>query len=55
MARKTCPRCGAEFECAESADCWCRMLKLERAQLEAVACMYVSCMCPDCLSALAAG
>lgn len=48
---KHCPRCGKEFECVHSKDCWCAKVILNettRAKLG----VYNDCLCKECLEAL---
>ena len=46
-----CPRCGAAFDCALSADCWCSA-EPYRLPLSGAACE--DCLCPTCLRQTAA-
>lgn len=51
--KKICPKCGKEFECIHSKDCWCAKVNLDdeaRKRLNG----YKDCLCKDCLSAIAA-
>ncbi len=46
--KKICPRCGKEFECVHSKDCWCITVHLSdktRANLS----KYKDCLCKECL------
>lgn len=49
--KKICPKCGKEFECIHSKDCWCAKVILSeavRTRLKA----YNDCLCKECLEAL---
>ena len=50
---KRCSKCGVAFECGGLLGCWCRDLKLDRAQLDLLKQRYVDCLCPDCLGQFA--
>jgi len=51
--QKTCPRCGATFECMHSADCWCAAIILNEKMRRELAARYSDCLCKDCLLAVA--
>jgi iron complex transport system permease protein len=52
--RKQCPRCGAEFGCAEGASgCWCESVVLRRETLAEIRALADDCLCPDCLTGFA--
>lgn len=50
---KRCPKCGAAFDCGGLFGCWCRDVKLDRAQLDTLEKNYVDCLCPACLKRIA--
>ena len=50
---KRCSKCGVAFECGGLLGCWCRDVKLDRAQLDLLKKRYVDCLCPQCLGQLA--
>ena len=50
---KRCSKCGVAFDCGGLLGCWCRDLKLDRAQLDVLKQRYVDCLCPDCLGQFA--
>ena len=52
---KTCPRCGAPFECKANnpVHCRCADVPLTVEQMEAMQERYEDCVCPACLAALA--
>jgi hypothetical protein len=52
---KTCPRCGASFECLHSPQCWCAAVRLDEKARSELAARYSDCLCPECLAAIAAG
>jgi len=54
-ANKTCPRCGARFQCLHSADCWCATISLNEKARRELATRYHDCLCRECLTAIAAG
>ncbi|HZV55103.1 MAG TPA: cysteine-rich CWC family protein [Rhodocyclaceae bacterium] len=49
VEKKSCPRCGASFECGakSGAGCWCSVLP----RLIFVDPALGDCLCPDCLKA----
>ena len=51
---KRCSKCGVAFECGGLLGCWCRDIKLDRAQLDVLKQRYVDCLCPQCLRQFAA-
>jgi len=46
---KICPECGAEFECAHNANCWCMSYVIPEENLEVIKKKYSNCLCPKCL------
>ena len=48
--KKTCPRCGKEFECVHSIDCWCVKVKLTDTTKAYLKEHYSDCLCKDCLN-----
>ncbi len=46
---KTCPECGAKFECTHDANCWCMSFVIPEDNLEIIKQKYSSCLCPKCL------
>lgn len=49
--KKKCPRCGNEFECVHSLDCWCVKVNIDsetRLKLK----QYNDCLCKECLETL---
>jgi hypothetical protein len=52
-----CPRCGSAFHCgaADPTPCACSGVRLDGATLAALRERYASCLCSDCLRAIAAG
>ena len=49
--KKICPRCGKEFECVHSKDCWCAKVRLsEQTRLKLKE--YNDCLCKECLESL---
>ena len=49
----TCARCGAEFICTLSIDCWCGT-EAARLPLPTLGTGFADCLCRDCLRAVAA-
>jgi len=51
---KTCPRCGALFECKVNAPlrCQCADIPLTRAEREVIQARYDDCLCAACLWAI---
>ena len=50
--RLTCARCGAEFGCTLSTDCWCGE-EAARLPLPTSGTGFADCLCRDCLRAVA--
>lgn len=48
-----CPRCDTTFHCGKSGKCWCYEVDVPVLIQEAISDKYSSCLCPDCLKALA--
>ena len=46
--KKICPRCGKEFECVHSKDCWCAKVSLDEEKRSRLK-VYNDCLCKDCL------
>lgn len=53
--QKVCGRCRATFSCQQAGGCWCGDLQLEPARLAWLKARYDDCLCPACLTAVAAG
>src|SRR5260370_41311380 len=52
---KICPLCGKPFGCAQGQPgCWCEAVVLRRETLAEIRAAADGCICPACLSALAA-
>ena len=49
--KKICPKCGKEFECVHSVDCWCVKVKLSEETKQKLK-IYNDCLCKECLEAL---
>jgi hypothetical protein len=49
--RLACARCGSEFDCGLSGDCWCAAEPYRMPMTEAAS---EDCLCPACLRRLAA-
>ncbi len=56
-AIKTCPRCGATFECTlnNPSHCGCASVELREDVLLAIARRYTDCLCVACLREMEAG
>lgn len=50
--KKICPRCGKEFECVHSIDCWCVTIHLSDRAKANLKENYSDCLCKDCLEEL---
>jgi hypothetical protein len=50
---KRCSKCGVAFDCGGLLGCWCRDVKLDRAQLDVLKERYADCLCPQCLNEFA--
>ena len=50
--KKICPRCGKEFECVNSIDCWCVKIKLSDRAKAFLKENYQDCLCGQCLQEL---
>ncbi len=49
-----CESCGSEFGCgAAIAGCWCTRMKLSDETRAGLSIKFESCLCPNCLKALA--
>lgn len=53
---KTCPRCGAAFECRanRASRCACSSVVIPEAVLDRLQADYSDCLCVDCLRTLVA-
>jgi hypothetical protein len=51
---KRCAKCGKTFACGGLLGCWCRDVRLDAATLARLKERYADCLCPDCLTAMAA-
>lgn len=49
--KKICPKCGKEFECVHSVDCWCVKVKLSEETKQKLK-VYNDCLCKDCLESM---
>jgi len=47
---KTCPRCGAGFECLHAPGCWCTDYTLLPEKLNRLKQEFDNCLCPQCLA-----
>jgi hypothetical protein len=52
---KLCGHCGSAFSCTQALGCWCGTIKLDPSQLIWIKERFDNCLCPDCLTAVAAG
>jgi hypothetical protein len=52
--RLACARCGAEFSCSLSGDCWCGQESAKLPLPASGSTGFDDCLCRDCLLALAA-
>ena len=50
--KKICPKCGKEFECVHSVDCWCVKVKLTDEAKQKLK-IYNDCLCKECLESFA--
>lgn len=46
---KTCPVCGASFQCMGEEDCWCESYQILQKDFLRIAQRYDDCLCPACL------
>lgn len=44
-----CSRCGAEFECRGTADCWCSSVLLDAGRAAKLSKQSKDCVCRNCL------
>jgi len=52
----TCEACGSQFTCgATLAGCWCSEIKLSDEQRAELKDRYRTCLCGECLRAIASG
>ena len=47
---KRCPKCGSEFECLHTAECWCMDYQISPQNLELIKQTFSDCLCPECLA-----
>jgi hypothetical protein len=52
---KVCGHCRERFACGQEGGCWCNGVTLSKAQLAWVKAHFDNCLCPRCLTAVAAG
>jgi ribosomal protein L34E len=52
---KKCSKCGAAFECAHDAQCWCMDYIISPENIEKLKASYDNCLCKDCLSEYSSG
>lgn len=55
MTTKSCSRCGRSFGCHQEGGCWCTDLPVGAEGLAWIKARYANCLCPACLTAVAAG
>jgi hypothetical protein len=48
--KKKCPKCGKEFECKHSGECWCTSIVISKRLSEWLKENYKDCLCKDCLT-----
>ncbi|MDD2632970.1 MAG: cysteine-rich CWC family protein [Bacteroidales bacterium] len=48
-----CPRCGKEFACSLTGNCWCSGVFVPPDKLSELSGKYTRCLCPDCLNEIA--
>jgi hypothetical protein len=46
---KTCEKCGKQFECTHSEDCWCAQFNITKELSEYIGNQYKDCLCKGCL------
>jgi hypothetical protein len=46
---KTCPKCGAGFQCLGEDDCWCESYQILQKDFLRITQNYNDCLCPECL------
>lgn len=47
---KTCPKCGLEFECKHSGECWCISFDISKELAEFLKNNYEDCLCKQCIT-----
>ncbi|MEK9629740.1 MAG: cysteine-rich CWC family protein [Nitrospinota bacterium] len=54
MTRKTCPKCGKQFECENDSPnpCQCDGVPLNKKQLDYIKNNFENCLCLNCLHQL---
>jgi hypothetical protein len=55
LMQKVCGHCHQPFLCQQAGGCWCGTVKLDAAQLAWLKQTFDNCLCPTCLTAVAAG
>lgn len=53
--QKQCGHCHQSFLCQQEGGCWCGTVMLNAVQLAWIKQRYENCLCPRCLTAVAAG
>ena len=53
--QKQCGKCRQAFSCQQTGGCWCGTVTLDAAQLAWIKQQFANCLCPTCLTAVAAG
>jgi ribosomal protein L34E len=48
--KKSCARCGVNFECLHNEKCWCLTYEISIENLKKLQETYKNCLCPSCLS-----
>lgn len=48
--KKKCAKCGKEFECKHTAECWCNDLKISKNLSEYLRNNFDNCLCKNCLT-----
>jgi hypothetical protein len=50
--KKVCPKCGKEFECKHTKECFCMKYILTKQELHLLKEKYDDCLCEECLKSI---
>ncbi|MDR0790154.1 MAG: cysteine-rich CWC family protein [Bacteroidales bacterium] len=53
MRNVICPKCGKEFQCQHSKECFCNKYKLSEDTKKTLLKLYKDCLCEQCLKTYA--
>ncbi|MCF0205898.1 MAG: cysteine-rich CWC family protein [Bacteroidales bacterium] len=50
--QKVCPKCGKQFDCSQTEQCWCTKYEIPEDVANYLKENYLDCLCEDCLSSI---